>query len=87
MKSAVQRGLINPVVSVFDYGCGHGDDIEHLADKGVACRGWDPAFRPDSPKHPADIVNLGFVLNVIEGEHSKRIGVLKRGLSPIDCLR
>jgi DNA phosphorothioation-associated putative methyltransferase len=66
VKSAHQDGLIDPTVTVFDYGCGHGQDVELLAAQGVACAGWDPAFRPESPKHPADVVNLGFVLNVIE---------------------
>ena len=62
----MRDGLIVPGVTVFDYGCGHGQDIELLAAQGIACDGWDPAFRPDSPKHPADVVNLGYVLNVIE---------------------
>jgi DNA phosphorothioation-associated putative methyltransferase len=66
VKSALQDGLIDAAATVFDYGCGHGEDIELLAAQGVACHGWDPAFRPDSPKRPADVVNLGFVLNVIE---------------------
>jgi DNA phosphorothioation-associated putative methyltransferase len=66
VKSALQDGLINAAATVFDYSCGHGQDLELLASQGVTCSGWDPAFRPDSPKRPADIVNLGFVLNVIE---------------------
>jgi DNA phosphorothioation-associated putative methyltransferase len=66
VKSALQDGLIGPTVTVFDYGCGHGQDMALLAAQGIACDGWDPAFRPHSPKHPADVVNLGFVLNVIE---------------------
>ena len=66
MKSGLADGMINSSSSVFDYGCGHGQDIELLTAQGVACNGWDPAFRPDSSRHPADIVNLGFVLNVIE---------------------
>ncbi len=66
MKCALQDGLLGPAVSMFDYGCGHGQDIELLDAQGIACDGWDPVFRPDSPKRPADVVNLGFVLNVIE---------------------
>jgi DNA phosphorothioation-associated putative methyltransferase len=66
MKSALQDGFINPAATVFDYGCGHGQDIELLSAQGIACDGWDPAFRADSAKRPADIVNLGYVLNVIE---------------------
>jgi DNA phosphorothioation-associated putative methyltransferase len=28
--------------------------------------GWDPKFRPEGAKTPAEVVNLGYVLNVIE---------------------
>ncbi len=85
MKCALQDGLIGPAVSLFDYGCGHGQDIELLASQGIACDGWDPAFQPTSPKHPADVVNLGFVLNVIEdvGERAsalRQAWELARGL-------
>ena len=66
IKAALHDGLIFPDGTVFDYGCGHGQDIELLAARSIACDGWDPAFRPDSPKHSADVVNLGYVLNVIE---------------------
>jgi DNA phosphorothioation-associated putative methyltransferase len=71
VKAALHDGLINPTVTVFDYGCGHRQDIELLSAQGIACDGWDPAFRPDFPKHPADVVNLGFVLNVIEDVHER----------------
>jgi DNA phosphorothioation-associated putative methyltransferase len=66
VRSGVKDGLISPEVSVFDYGCGHGHDIKLLAAQGIRSEGWDPAFRPDSPRISADVVNLGFVLNVIE---------------------
>ena len=66
MKSALEDGLIVPPVTVFDYGCGHGQDMALLAAQGITCDGWDPAFQPGAPRHPADVVNLGFVLNVIE---------------------
>jgi DNA phosphorothioation-associated putative methyltransferase len=75
VKAALQDGLIVPAVTVFDYGCGHGRDIELLAAQGIACDGWDPAFRPNAPKHPAEVVNLGYVLNVIEdvGERTEAL--------------
>jgi DNA phosphorothioation-associated putative methyltransferase len=31
-----------------------------------SCLGWDPTFRPDQPRKEADVVNLGYVINVIE---------------------
>jgi DNA phosphorothioation-associated putative methyltransferase len=63
---ALGHGLIGPGVSVFDFGCGFGEDVRLLADAGVQADGWDPFHRPGVPLRPADCVNLGYVLNVIE---------------------
>jgi DNA phosphorothioation-associated putative methyltransferase len=52
--------------NLFDYGCGRGDDLRGLNHNGIHAQGWDPYFAPDQPKALADIVNLGFVINVIE---------------------
>lgn len=49
-----------------DYGCGQGDDVRALRELGHQAEGWDPHFAPDGLKREADIVNLGFVINVIE---------------------
>ena len=62
----IQLGVIQPGVTVFDYGCGQGDDLRALEAAGIAATGWDPHFCADNPRHAADVVNLGFVLNVIE---------------------
>jgi DNA phosphorothioation-associated putative methyltransferase len=62
----ITHGLITQSVEVFDYGCGKGDDIRGLTEIGVKCRGWDPHFANQNPKICAEIVNLGFVVNVIE---------------------
>jgi hypothetical protein len=67
MKCAMRDGLIFPAISVFDYGCGYGQDIALLKDQGIACAGWDPVFHPAAPRSPADVVNLGFVIRVITG--------------------
>ena len=32
------------------------------------CSGWDPAFSPSEPKPESDIVNIGYVVNVIEDQ-------------------
>jgi DNA phosphorothioation-associated putative methyltransferase len=66
IQALARYGLISPSVEVFDYGCGRGDDIRGLAANGIATYGWDPHYAPDEPKREADIVNLGFVINVIE---------------------
>jgi len=70
LSSPVQLLLENELLSegnsFFDYGCGQGGDVKRLTGKGFAASGWDPHFAPHEPKHEADVVNLGFVLNVIE---------------------
>ena len=42
---------------------------------GIPVSGWDPAFFPDEKRSPADIVNLGYVVNVIE-DPTERVVVL-----------
>jgi DNA phosphorothioation-associated putative methyltransferase len=73
---ACEHGLIRPGITVLDYGCGHGDDVRYLVDEGVEARGWDPHFHPSTSLEPADIVNLGYVLNVIENP-SERADVFR----------
>jgi DNA phosphorothioation-associated putative methyltransferase len=68
--------LIGSERSFFDYGCGKGDDIRALLDNGIEATGWDPHFRPDTPRQVADTVNLGFVINVIE-DLDERIEALR----------
>jgi hypothetical protein len=63
---ALGDGLISPGVSVFDYGCGRAGDVHHLRQLGIAATGWDPVFAPDQPRTSGEVVNLGFVVNVIE---------------------
>lgn len=66
LATAVLDGLLEPPSSVFDYGCGRGDDLRHLKTLGFDADGWDPSHRPAAELHPADVVNLGYVINVIE---------------------
>jgi DNA phosphorothioation-associated putative methyltransferase len=76
VKCLLRDELVVPGRTFFDYGCGHGEDVELLGTQGVAAKGWDPAFRPDELRTPAEIVNLGYVLNVIEdpGERAAVLG-------------
>ncbi|MEQ6900784.1 DNA phosphorothioation-associated putative methyltransferase [Nocardioides sp. YIM 152588] len=76
MATASADGLLAADASVFDYGCGKGDDIRHLRTLGYSADGWDPAHRPDGVRTPASVVNLGYVLNVIESR-SERADVLR----------
>jgi DNA phosphorothioation-associated putative methyltransferase len=77
VQCALRDGLLDPTLTVFDYGCGHGRDIDLLRAQGIVCDGWDPVFRPAPPPHPADMVNLGYVLNVIENP-AERADTLRR---------
>jgi DNA phosphorothioation-associated putative methyltransferase len=66
MALMLRLGMLPDEGTVFDYGCGQGDDITILQTNGYQAFGWDPHFNKDGERRPADIVNLGFVLNVIE---------------------
>ena len=66
MKQLAKQGYLNGDYSIFDYGCGRGDDLRELQAHGLEALGWDPNFCPDSDKVESDIVNIGFVINVIE---------------------
>lgn len=65
VRLATDLGLISTETSVFDYGCGHGEDVKALVMAGIAAAGWDPHFRPQERVREADVVNLGYVINVI----------------------
>ena len=67
----LQNSLIQSGSKVYDYGCGHGHDVEILQQQGFEVAGYDPYFRPDTPREPADVVNLGYVLNVIENPNER----------------
>lgn len=66
MQCLARHGFLDGALSVFDYGCGKGDDIRNLTANAIPVTGWDPHYAADQPKQSADIVNLGFVINVIE---------------------
>ena len=66
MQALQRHGYLDGTRTIFDYGCGKGDDIRILRHNGFDANGWDPHFAPEVPKEPADVVNLGFVINVIE---------------------
>lgn len=61
-----RHGFLSADAAFFDYGCGRGDDIALLSDRGLVAAGWDPWFASERPRIAAEIVNIGFVLNVIE---------------------
>jgi DNA phosphorothioation-associated putative methyltransferase len=80
MQLMLRLNIIRREFSIFDYGCGQGDDVATLQANGYEAFGWDPHHAPNGPRHKADIVNLGFVLNVIENPH-ERVETLKAAWS------
>jgi len=72
MSLLIQHRLVRPGITVFDYGCGQGDDLRALKANGIDAAGWDPHFAPNEQLVEADVVNLGFVLNVIEDQEERR---------------
>ncbi|MEB3828001.1 DNA phosphorothioation-associated putative methyltransferase [Phormidium sp. CCY1219] len=75
MRLALEAGLFDRDTTFFDYGCGHGGDIQRIAERGHSSEGWDPYYRPDTPLAPADVVNLGYVINVIEDREERELAL------------
>ena len=72
MQALFRHGYLDGRASLFDYGCGRGDDVRILQGLGVEAAGWDPHFAPGNDRREADVVNLGFVINVIEDLGERR---------------
>lgn len=77
VRLALEAELFSRDTTFFDYGCGYGGDIERLAEKGYFSCGWDPYYCPDRPLASAQIVNLGYVINVIECQEERRAALIK----------
>jgi DNA phosphorothioation-associated putative methyltransferase len=76
IRLALESSIITSDATVFDYGCGRGEDLRRLQAIGVRCEGWDPAFSPSAEQKPSDVVNIGYVVNVIE-DPAERAAALK----------
>ena len=79
VQALVRWGLLENS-DFFDYGCGRGDDIKALSQSGIEAIGWDPYFAANAPIKESQVVNLGFVLNVIENSDERR-DALERAFS------
>ena len=71
LQILAKHDYLNGDYSIFDYGCGKGDDLIELEAHGITCSGWDPVYRPDADIQKSDIVNLGYVINVIEDRQER----------------
>lgn len=77
MRLALEAGLFSQQTTFFDYGCGQGGDLERVAKLGYTSSGWDPHYRPDTALMATDVVNLGYVINVIESQSERREALVK----------
>jgi len=77
VRIALSSQVIRKERTVLDYGCGLGTDVALLAEIGISASGWDPVYRPEGPVEPSDVVNLGYVVNVIE-DSAERAATLRR---------
>lgn len=76
----IKHGLLSSESSFFDYGCGRGTDMSALKDAGISVGGWDPHYAPKNEIQSADVVNLGFVVNVIE-DSAERVEAIQKAFS------
>jgi len=72
LRIALGDGVLHVGRSLMDYGCGRGGDVARLRSAGLDCVGWDPVHAPDGERRPSAIVNLGYVVNVIEDLDERR---------------
>lgn len=85
MQILARHNYLSGDYSVLDYGCGKGDDLREIEAHGINCSGWDPVHNPEGELINSDIVNLGFVLNVIE-DRPERDETLRRAYEYADKL-
>lgn len=76
----LRSGLLDRSKSFFDYGCGRGSDVAGLAANGYAAAGWDPHYAPGQPILESHVVNLGFVVNVIE-DAAERVNTIRNAFA------
>jgi DNA phosphorothioation-associated putative methyltransferase len=77
VQSLYRHNYLNGEYTFFDYGCGKGDDLNIIKELGVKACGWDPVYQADGKVQKADIVNLGFVINIIDSPN-ERTQILKK---------
>lgn len=66
IQTLAKNSYLNGNFSILDYGCGKGDDKRELEAHGLDIVAWDPVHYPEGERLSSQIVNLGFVINVIE---------------------
>lgn len=77
VKLALEADLFKDGTTFFDYGCGYGEDVRQIENLGYSSSGWDPYYRPQVERLAADIVNLGYIINVIEDLAERRQALIE----------
>lgn len=77
VRQALLDNIITTGAIVLDYGCGRGSDVQRLRAEGHTAHGWDPQHAPTAPLVSAQVVNLGYVVNVIERAVERRDALLR----------
>jgi DNA phosphorothioation-associated putative methyltransferase len=77
VRTVLEYGQLGPGELFFDYGCGLGSDVHALIELGFKAHGWDPVHAPQAEFIQSEVVNLGFVLNVIEDPHERKDTLLQ----------
>ncbi|AFY34907.1 DNA phosphorothioation-associated putative methyltransferase [Calothrix sp. PCC 7507] len=77
VRLSIEWAILSNDTTFFDYGCGYGGDVQRVANLGYTSAGWDPYYYPDVPRAAADVVNLGYVLNVIEDPEERRQSLIQ----------
>ncbi|MEH2282992.1 MAG: DNA phosphorothioation-associated putative methyltransferase [Nostoc sp.] len=77
VRLAIEGAILNQDTTFFDYGCGYGGDVQRVKNLGYTSAGWDPYYHPDVPRTASDVVNLGYILNVIEDPEERRQSLLQ----------
>jgi len=58
---------------VLDFGCGLGNDVKLLREKGFDITGYDPCYFPESPNDKFDTIICFYVLNVLFVEEQANV--------------
>ena len=69
-------GLIERGDTFFDYGCGRGEDVTLMQERGFEASGWDPYYNQDASKQKANFVAMTYVINVIEDPEERADSLL-----------
>ncbi len=85
MQTLAKNSYLDGDYSILDYGCGKGDDKRELEAHGLDVSAWDPVHNPEGELINSNIVNLGFVINVIE-DKQERSDTINRAYAFADTL-